>query len=73
MRAEDMRAAELEQQLRMRDWAALERLSLMWREGRLPPEQVLEILALILPKDAPAAGEGGEGLMMGECRVGGEG
>ena len=63
-----MRAEEMEARLRDRDWAALEKLSGMWREGRLSQEQVLEILELILPKDEKECG--GVGLAMGECRVG---
>ena len=63
-----MRAEEMEERLRSHDWAALEKLSGMWREGRIPKEQVLEILELILPRDGKGQGEAG--LMMGECRIG---
>ena len=63
-----MRAEEMEERLRSHDWAALEKLSGMWREGRIPKEQVLEILELILPQGEKDRGEAG--LMMGECRIG---
>ena len=71
MHAEEKRAAELEEQLHMRDWAALERLSGMWRAGRLSDGQALKILELILPDAAAEGGmRAGRGLAMGECRIG---
>ena len=48
-----MRAAELEAQMRTRDWAAIEQLSLLWRQGHIPPERALEIISLILPEPVP--------------------
>lgn len=55
MNAEERRVGDFEEELRRRDWAALEKLSVLWQSGKIPPERVLEILALILPKDLPSS------------------